>query len=118
MPYQAEEQRQLCNRFGVEFVPSPQIMKVGIAENVRVGAWPLNGLRHTPERGTTGWYFWAGEIFSQDPEFFQPLHIAHLTERCPAVVSYLGLPPGWRFLLAEHYEDVWFDLNLLDGSPQ
>jgi hypothetical protein len=118
MQYEDKEQRWLCNRFSVKFVPSPPTMKVGIAENVKIGAWPLNGLRHTPERGTTGWYFWAGETFSQEPDFFQPLHAAHLTERCPVIIRYLGLPPGWRFLLADDHEDVWFDLNLLDGLPQ
>lgn len=31
----------------------------------------------------------------------------------------LGLPPGWRFLLADGYEDVWEDASLpiLDGQP-
>ena len=25
----------------------------------------------------------------------------------------LALPPGWRFLLAPDYEDVWYDPSLL-----
>ncbi|WP_459213513.1 immunity protein Imm33 domain-containing protein [Paraburkholderia caribensis] len=28
-------------------------------------------------------------------------------------MPYLGLPPGWRFLIAEGYEDVWEDAKLL-----
>lgn len=48
-----------------------------------------------------------------DTGFFQPLHRAHISELCPQVVPYLGLPPGWRFLIADGYEDVWFDPSLL-----
>jgi hypothetical protein len=32
-----------------------------------------------------------------------------LADWCPGVLRFLGLPPGWRFLLAGHYEDVWQD---------
>ncbi len=27
----------------------------------------------------------------------------------PEVLPYLALPPGWRFLIADGYEDGWFD---------
>jgi hypothetical protein len=59
------EQRELCRQFGVEWVASPENMKVGIALNVRTGLQPLNGLRHPPVGDTTGWYIWAGEEFSE-----------------------------------------------------
>jgi len=49
-----------------------------------------------------------------DPDFFVPLHVEHLDEWCPGAVKYLGLAPGWRFLFAEGYEDVWEDTELLD----
>jgi len=107
------EQRQLCRRFGAAFLSSPLDLKVGITENVRAGAFPMNGLRHTPEKDTTGWYIWAGEDISEDPDFFKPLHVKHLDQSCPLVLKYLGLPPGWRFLIADGYEDVWFDAKLL-----
>jgi hypothetical protein len=29
------------------------------------------------------------------------------------MAPYLALPPGWRFLIAPDYEDVWFDESLL-----
>lgn len=38
----------------------------------------------------------------------------HLDQLCPEIQKFLGLPPGWRFLIAENYEDVWFDISLLD----
>lgn len=31
----------------------------------------------------------------------------------PQALRYLGLPPGWRFLVAAAYEDIWFDPALL-----
>jgi hypothetical protein len=75
---------------------------------------PVNGLRHSPEGDTTGWYIWAGEGGpARGGDFFAPLHIEHLAECCPMVVPYLALPPGWRFLVAHDYEDVWYDETLL-----
>jgi hypothetical protein len=57
---------------------------------------------------------WAGEELSQSPDFFLPLHVEHLGEWCPEIEPYLALPPGWRFLIAPGYEDVWFDPDILN----
>jgi len=51
---------------------------------------------------------------SQDPDFFQPLHVSQLNKTCPEIIKYLALAPGWRVLLAGGHEDVWFDHELLD----
>jgi hypothetical protein len=66
-----------------------------------------------PAGDTTGWYIWAGDHLSDDPTFFVPLHVEHLDEWAPQVLKFLGLAPGWRFLVAGEYEDVWYDPNLL-----
>jgi len=108
------EQKNICKKYGVKFIESPLDLKVGIALNVKAGLQPINGLRHPPEGDTTGWYIWAGEEFSDDPNFFVPLHVEHLEEWCPQIIKYLGLSPGWRFLVANNYEDVWEDPSLLN----
>ncbi len=110
------DQHQVCERFGAPLVLSPPDLKVGIAKATLSSATRLNGLRHPPTGDTTGWYIWAGETLSSEADFFAPLHVAHLDEFCPRVLAYLGLPPGWRFLIADGYEDVWFDPTLLEGS--
>jgi len=110
------EQKEVCRRFGATWLGCPPDSKVGISKNVEPGIFPLNGFREPPSGGTAGWYIWAGEVLSTDPNFFQPLHVVHLTNRCPVVLQYLGLPPGWRFLLANKYEDVWYDASLLGKS--
>lgn len=109
-----ELQKELCKKHEAEFRSSPNDLKVGIATNVREGIVPINGLRHPPEADTTGWYIYAGEELSDDPDFFKPLHVEHLDNWCPQIKKYLGLPPGWRFLIAGEYEDVWFDEALLE----
>jgi len=106
-------QIDVCDRFDVDFFPSPSGLKIGIIENVKTGVVPIHGTRHRPTKTTTGWYVWAGDEFSKDPDFFKPLHVIHLSEWCVAIIPYLGLPPGWRFLITENYEDVWFDEDLL-----
>lgn len=89
---------------------------LGVARDVSNGRWPINGLRHRIDETTCGWYLWAGEgEINQDPDYFQPLHVEHLLDRCPQVLPYLGLPPGWRFLIAPGYHDTWNDPGLLPG---
>jgi hypothetical protein len=105
----------VCKRFGVSPVEAEATQKAGMARAVRdAGAWPLNGLRHPVEGAGCGWYLWAGEEFSHDADFFQPVHVEHLKLIRPEVLPYLALPPGWRFLIAPGYEDVWYDEKLLD----
>lgn len=107
------QQQELCKQFGVEFIPTLPHLKVGVARNVREGILPINGLRHSPTGDTTGWYVWAGEELNTDPDFFVPVHAEHLKDWCPVILRFLGLPPGWRFLIAGEYEDIWEDPSLL-----
>jgi hypothetical protein len=106
-------QLAVCQRFHTQYFDCDQMLKVGISRNVREGLRPLNGLRLKPEGETSGWYIWAGEQFSESPDFFVPLHVSHLLDWAPLAMPYLGLPPGWRFLVTERYEDVWADPSLL-----
>lgn len=78
------------------------------------GLVPINGLRVPLEGDTTGWCIWAGEELKEDDDFFLPLHVQHIDEWTPYVKKYLGLPTGWRFLIAGDYVDVWYDAHLLD----
>lgn len=110
----AKEQKQVCEKHGATFCESPFLLKVGVSRNIKDGIWPINGLRHSPKGDTTGWYIWAGEEFSTEIDFFVPMHVEHLEQSCPIVLKYLGLAPGWRFLLANGYEDAWQDFSLID----
>jgi len=67
-------------------------------------------MRYAPEGDICGWYIWAGEYSAAD-DFFHPVHITHVSAWEPQLHRYLGLAPGWRFLLVpeEAYEDVWYD---------
>jgi hypothetical protein len=107
------EQLEVCQLFGAKPEPVDLSLKIGISLNVKDDVWPVNGLRHPPEEGTSGWFIWAGDELSSDSDFFVPLHLEHVTEWRAEIFRYLALPPGWRFLVAPDYEDVWFDESLL-----
>jgi hypothetical protein len=107
-------QQRTCARFNASFVACPLGSKVGFARGTSIRRPPLNGLRHPPTESTCGWYLWSGENLSDAPDFFEPMHVEHLARLCPEALPYLGLPPGYRFLLAPNYEDIWFDPDLLD----
>lgn len=104
-----QSQIEVCKRYNAVPLAAPLNLKVGISQTVREGHIPLNAIRYFPVGDTTGWYIWAGEDYSEDPDFFRPLHVQHLVDWCPSIVSYLQLPPGWGVVLAQGYEDVWFD---------
>jgi hypothetical protein len=108
-----EAQKAVCTQFGADFVVSLPDSKIGFAAST-AGQMPINGLRHPPTIGTSGWYIWCGESFSQAPDFFEPRHTYHFYDEHHEVVRLLGLASGWRFLLAGDYLEVWFDEKLLD----
>lgn len=112
-----EIQMKICNKYGFTFESSALTLKVGISCDIKQKSKsePINALRHPGTDSTTGWYIWAGE-YSEDADFFQPIHAVHLEEWCPLIFPYLGLPAGTRVLIAENgnYVDVWEDLSLLD----
>lgn len=109
-----EAQVEVCKAVDVEIFECQLGEKVGISQSALDGELPLNGMRHPEENGTTGWYIWGSEKFSEDAEFFSPLHSAHLESKCALALKFLLLPPGWRFLTDGTYEDVWFDAGLLN----
>ena len=107
-----QSQKTLCSEYGTSFVSTPPKDKIGFA-SATAGLKPINGLRHPASTGTSGWYIWCGESFSESADFFNPLHASHIYEAMPVLGQLLGLPPGFRFLLAGEYLDVWYDEKLL-----
>lgn len=93
--------QEICAAYGSGFVPPAPLDKVAVALGT-LGHSPLNARRVSPERGACGWYIWGGEGGgrSRTPGFFQTLQVAHLIERCPQIIPFLGLAPGWRVRLA------------------
>lgn len=109
-----KDQLEICQKYGASPDPPDPYSKLGISRSFSDRDFPLNGLRHPAQEGTNGWFLWSGEELSSDPDFFVPLHAAHIEDRCPQIRKFLALPPGWRFLFAPNHEDVWFDESLLN----
>lgn len=111
-----DAQRNLCEKYSSEYVCAALSLKLGISKEALEGRLPIHGLRHPPDADVSGWYIWSGD-YSEDPEFFEPLHAEHAMADAAVYLVYLGLAPGWRFLIgADGYEDVWFDPRLLDAG--
>lgn len=109
------KQKAICEKYRADFLESGFNKFIGVAlKSFDKFQMPVNGLRHPVEnKQSVGWYVWTGE-YSSENDFFQPIHVSHLLEICPRVLNYLGLPPGWRFLFDNEYEDVWYDETLLN----
>jgi hypothetical protein len=109
----AKLQNNFCTERCVSCVPTLSSSILGYALSTN-GLLPINGLRHPVQGDTSGWYVWSGSDFSSADDFFQPIHTEHLIERYSDVARLLGLPPGYRFLLAGDYLDIWYDASLLE----
>jgi hypothetical protein len=107
-------QKETCFQNECSYVCAPEEAITGFAGSTE-GMIPINGLRHHPTQGTTGWYIWCGDTWSERADFFQPLHTKHLYEKYELIAHLLGLPPGFRFLQAGDYLDIWFDPSLLNA---
>ena len=107
-------QRTLCEAHGAEFRPLNPASMLGVSACALSGTLPLHGLRHPPTAGSSGWFIWSGD-YSVRADFFSPVHAGHAIAASMPFVKFLGLAPGWRFLIGERgYVDVWFDPDLLD----
>ena len=101
-------QKEKCILVGSPESYPDESLQIGIALQTR-GKQPITGMRANPENGTAGWYIWAGD-YSEDPDFFQPIHISHVPDVWPALMPYLALAPGYRFIIDdEGYEDIWHE---------
>lgn len=109
------EQQKICEKYSGDCEPTDINDMLGISDNTDGELTPINGLRRPVEGDTSGWYIWSGEKFSEEEDFFKPVHMGHLVKCCPQIIKYLGLPPGYRFLIDnDGYEDVWYDATLLE----
>ena len=103
-----EQQRAVCREHGAAFARLGPGSTIGVALQA-LGRLPVHGVRLPPTDTMCGWYIHAGD-WSDADDFYQPLCVEHLAERCPAAMPFLGLPPGWRFLSdGQGYGDVWQD---------
>lgn len=105
-----EPQKNICEKYNSLWKPINKKFKIGISDNWNEN--PINGLRHSQQEGTTGWFIWSGE-YSDNNDFFKPICAEHLLQIRPEIIKYLGLEIGFRFLVDNKgYEDVWKDENI------
>lgn len=107
-------QQAICEKYGSPILfPEPD-SKMGIAIGT-LHQMPITATRIRPANGTNGWFIHGGE-YSDDPNFYQAVHLSHLQEMLPQVLPYLALIPGFKFFVDnEGYEDVWYDPECLKG---
>ncbi|GAB3253807.1 immunity protein Imm33 domain-containing protein [Chitinimonas naiadis] len=105
MPKLLEAQYQICAKYQTVTVAPEDMVAVAMST---LGRMPIHGTRIELEEGENiSWFIYCGE-FSEDPDFYQPIHTTHLANYLPLVLKYLRLPPGANFIIDDRgYEDVW-----------
>ena len=112
MPNQARlttAQQKICAQYGSAFAPLRPGDKVAIALD-SIGLQPIAGRREVKlgnDPNEITWFIYCGE-YRDDDDFFSPVHVSHLAEMLPKVLSYLALSEGFGFIIDhDGYEDVW-----------
>lgn len=106
-----EAQLETCKRFSAIHFPFKDDDTVYFATATR-GLLPVNGERINSENGESGWYIWCGVERKDDESFFEKISLYELSDRAPLVQAFLGLPPGYRFLIAGGHQKAWYDTDL------
>lgn len=106
------EQTALCERLGTRphFVEGGD--RLGASRSFFDPGFPVEGVRCPPSGDTCGWFLWVGD-YSTDSNFFVSVNVLQVIQARPEIGPYLSLPPGWGFITAPGYEDVWQDAKLL-----
>lgn len=76
--FHIEPQKNICTKYNSEWKPINKKLNIGISDDYTLQ--PINGLRHTDEKRTTGWFIWFGE-YSEDENFFKPICAEHLLKK-------------------------------------
>ncbi len=111
----SKKQKIVCAEYNAPYKEINENDIIGVGGGIEEGIMPINGLRHPTSNGQTGWFIWGGK-YSDNDDFFKPMHAMHLVEMHPEIAPYLGLDQGWRFLIdpTKKYEDAWQDNSLLE----
>ncbi|BFO56700.1 MULTISPECIES: hypothetical protein [Comamonadaceae] len=111
------DRKMICEKYGSKYHEFLENLNVGV--NIEsLGMIPVYGVRINPAFGTSGWYIWGGK-YSEDEDFFKPIHGFHLIQKLPGLSKYLALAPGFKFIVdGDGYEDVWFDPSSLKRAGQ
>ena len=93
--------QEICAAHRSPFVPPAPLDKVAVSLGT-LSLRPLNARRVSPERGICGWYIWGGVAarHSRAAGFFETMPVTHLLERCPQIMPFLALAPGWQVTIA------------------
>ena len=112
-----KNQKIICKKYKSIYTPCDPALTMGI--NLQsLEFQPIYGVRIKPTKGISGWFIWGGE-YSEDPSFFQSVHGSHIIEMIPSLEKYLGLQPGYKFIIDNQgYEDVWFDPSAFGRAGQ
>lgn len=102
-----QKQQAICTKFHSQFSPLADDAMVAVAIQT-LGQMPINGLRYPlQQRDNVGWFIYCGE-YSDDDDFFKPMHISHLYQLLPQVLPYLALAENFAFVIDDtDYEDVY-----------
>ena len=109
-----DEQRRVCEQYKATFVPRLPVLKVGICAR-REGR---NSADSWIEDGSRPWHDGLVHLAQATSQAERVFHRCTLNTCQSGVLrrQFLGLPPGWRFLIADGFEDVWYDAKLLPGT--
>eukprot|EP01132_Coremiostelium_polycephalum_P005589 gene5589-6956_t len=101
------QRREICEKYQYPEQLPEEMVAVALQT---IGKFPIYGTRIPLSKGDNiSWFIYCGK-YSDDEDFYQPLHTHHLSTTLPQVLKYLSLPTHSNFIIDnEGYEDVWLE---------
>lgn len=104
LPSISDAQFAICKKLKVKPQRPWAFGRALMGGSLQPDVWPVYGVRSLPrpDRGDCGWTFWTGDSDmsrAAKKSKFEIIEVQAIGDRCPAVVPYLALPPGWAFVL-------------------
>lgn len=109
------EQRKCCEHFDAEFTSIEDTQMVAISEGIYEGVVPVEGVRYPSPNHMSGWWHTTDD-YDGNIDSIKTVHFSHIIEKRPELAIYMGLPNGYRFLLGNKEESVWFDEKVANES--
>ncbi len=103
-----QTQQECCEHYSSNYTPTELEQLVVISDGIYEGAVPVEGVRYPSPSHMTGWWL-TTDNYNGDVDTLQSVHFRHIVEKRPELAIYMGLKPGYRFLLGGKDEHVWFD---------
>lgn len=105
------QQKKICKKFGLVYQPCDENLYLYISKNFNKEDISIEGKRYVEIDNFSGWYIWSGEE-PREIHLYEKVIISDINQYSDALIKFLWLERGTRFLIEEDYINAEFDYRV------